>query len=79
MIKFTFIMSATTIDRDGDTIEKSAYDSATKIDKLPALWNHQTDKPFGYWKNLRVVSDELRGTLVTASTNLGKMIKQLIS
>jgi HK97 family phage prohead protease len=73
-----FIMSATTVDRDGDSIEKSAYDSATKIDKLPALFNHQADKPFGYWKDIRVVADTLKGTLVTASTNLGKMIKQLI-
>lgn len=73
-----FIMSATTVDRDGDTIDKSAYESATKIEKLPALFNHQPDKPFGYWKDIRVVADTLKGTLVTASTNLGKMIKQLI-
>ena len=73
-----FIMSATSVDRDGDTIDKSAYDSATKIDKLPALFNHDASKPFGYWHKLRVVGDTLKGTLVTASTNLGKMVKQLI-
>ena len=74
-----FILSATTPDREQDTIDVKAYESATKIEKLPALWNHQTDKPFGYWKDIRVVADTLKGTLVTASTNLGKMIKQLIS
>ena len=73
-----FILSATTPDRDSDTIDVKAYESATKIDKLPALFNHDPAKPFGYWKNIRVVSDTLKGTLVTASTNLGKMIKQLI-
>ena len=73
-----FIMSATTVDRDGDTIDKSAYNSATNIKKLPALFNHDPSKPFGYWENLRVVGDTLKGTLKTATTNLGKMIKQLI-
>ena len=73
-----FVMSATTVDRDGDTIDVKAYESATKLDKIPALFNHDASKPFGYFHKLRVVSDELRGTLVTASTNLGKMIKQLI-
>ena len=73
-----FIMSATTPDRESDTIDVKAYESATKIDKLPALFNHQSDKPFGYWHKLRVVGDTLKGTLVTASTNLGKMINQLI-
>ena len=73
-----FIMSATTVDRDGDSIDVKAYESATKIDKLPALFNHDSNRPFGYWKDIRVVADTLKGTLVTASTNLGKMIKQLI-
>ena len=76
--KIHFIMSASSIDRDGDTIDKAAYDSATKIKKLPALFNHDPSKPFGYWENLRVVGDTLKGTLQTATTNLGKMIKQLI-
>ena len=74
-----FILSASSVDRAGDTIDTKAYESATKIDKLPALFNHQADRPFGYWRNLRVVADTLKGTLVTASTNLGNMIKQLIS
>ena len=73
-----FIMSASSVDRDGDTIDKSAYESALKIKKLPALFNHDASKPFGYWDKLRVVGDTLKGTLKTASTNLGKMIKQLI-
>ena len=73
-----FIMSATTVDRDGDSIDVKAYESATKINKLPALFNHDASKPFGYWENLRVVGDTLKGTLKTATTNLGKMIKQLI-
>ncbi len=73
-----FILSASTPDRVQDTIDVKAYEPATKIDKLPALFNHESDKPFGYWHKLRVVGDTLRGTLVTASTNLGKMIKQLI-
>ena len=73
-----FIMSASSVDRDGDTIDVKAYDSATKIDKLPALFNHDPGKPFGFWKDIRIVADTLKGTLVTASTNLGKMIKQLI-
>ena len=73
-----FIMSASSIDRDGDTIDKTAYESATKIKKLPALFNHDPAKPFGYWSNLRVVGDTLKGTLQTATTNLGRMIKTLI-
>lgn len=76
--KIHFIMSASSVDRDGDTIDAKAYNSATKIKKLPALFNHDPSKPFGFWSDLRVVGDTLKGTLTAASTNLGKMIKQLI-
>jgi HK97 family phage prohead protease len=73
-----FIMSAGTPDRVKDTIEFSAYDAATKIDKLIALFNHDADKPVGYWTNLKREADTLTGHIKFASTNLGRMLKQLI-
>jgi HK97 family phage prohead protease len=73
-----FVMSAGTPDRVKDTIEPAAYDAATKLDKLIALFNHDADKPVGYWTNLKRESDTLTGYIKFASTNLGKMLKQLI-
>jgi HK97 family phage prohead protease len=73
-----FIMSAGTPDRVKDTIEPGAYDAATKIDKLIALFNHDADKPVGYWTNLKREADTLTGHIKFASTNLGRMLKQLI-
>jgi HK97 family phage prohead protease len=73
-----FIMSAGTPDRVKDTIEPAAYDSATRIDKLIALFNHDADKPVGYWTNIKRDGDTLTGYIKLASTNLGKMLKQLL-
>lgn len=73
-----FVMSASTPDRVKDTIEPSAYKSATKIDKLIALWQHDPDRPIGYWTDLKADADRLTGYIKFASTNLAQMAKQLI-
>lgn len=75
-----FVMSAATPDRVGDTISPDAYKKAAdSTDKLIALWQHDTDKPVGFWANLKAKGDTLVGDLKLASTNLGQMIKQLIA
>ena len=39
----TFVMSASTVDRDGDTIDAKAYEPYSKSDeKIIALWQHKT-------------------------------------
>jgi HK97 family phage prohead protease len=73
-----FVMSATSPDRVKDTIEESAY-AASIGKRIVALWQHDSDKPFGYWENLQVKSGKLIGDLKAAGTNLGQMIKQLIA
>lgn len=73
-----FVMSAATPDRVKDTIEPSAYKSAAKIDKLIALWQHDPDRPIGFWTNLKADGDRLVGYIKLASTNLAQMVKQLI-
>jgi HK97 family phage prohead protease len=73
-----FIMSAATPDRVKDTIEPSAYDAALGINKLIALFNHDADKPVGFWTNLKREADTLTGHIKFASTNLGMMLKTLI-
>jgi HK97 family phage prohead protease len=74
----TFVMSASSPDRMSDTIEPSAYKSNLGK-KLIALYQHDANNPIGYWNNLRIEADKLIGDLKVASTNLGQMIKQLIS
>ncbi len=73
-----FVMSASTPDRVKDTIDPVAYKSAAKIDKLIALWQHDPDRPIGFWTNLKADGDRLVGHIKLASTNLAQMVKQLI-
>jgi HK97 family phage prohead protease len=73
-----FVMSATSPDRVKDTIDESAY-KPNLGKKIIALWQHNSDQPFGYWHNLRVESGKLIGDLKAAGTNLGLMIKQLLA
>jgi len=73
----TFIMSASSPDRTHDTIDVKAY-QPNLGKKLIALWQHKQDQPVGFFDNLRIEGDALVGDLKVASTNLGKMIKQLI-
>jgi HK97 family phage prohead protease len=72
-----FIMSATSPDRVKDTIEESAY-SPNLGKKLIALYQHDSDKPIGFWDNLRVETGKLMGDIKFASTNLAQMCKTLI-
>ena len=72
-----FIMSAATTDRVNDTIAKNAY-QANVGKKIIALFQHDPDKPVGYWENVKMAGDTLVGDLKISSTKLGKMIKQLI-
>ena len=75
-----FVMSASTPDRVRDTIEPSAYKAvASKVKRLIALWQHDSDKPIGTWEKLTAEGDKLTGYIKFASTNLASMVKQLIS
>ena len=73
-----FIMSAGSPDRVNDTIDPKAYDGAAKQQKLIALWQHDPEKPIGFWNKMQRNGDALKGYLKIADTNLGKMIKQLL-
>jgi HK97 family phage prohead protease len=73
-----FVMSAATPDRVADTIAPKAYE-ANVGKKIIALWQHDPDKPMGYWENVKMTGDKLVGDLKISSTNLGLMIKQLIA
>lgn len=75
-----FVMSAATPDRVGDTIAPDAYKKAAEThNKLIALWQHDADRPIGYWSNLKAQGDKLVGDLKLSATNLGLMIKQLLA
>ena len=73
-----FIMSATTPDLVNDTIDKAAY-RKNEGKKIICLFQHDADKPMGYWQNVKMQGDTLVGDLKLASTNLGKMVKQLLA
>ena len=72
-----FVMSAGTPDRVKDTIDSKAY-KPNVGKKIIALFQHDPDKPMGYWENVKMVGDTLVGDLKIAGTNLGQMVKQLI-
>lgn len=73
-----FIMSAATVDRDKDTIDPKAYGPTIKRRKILALFNHDPDRPIGYWANMQGVDDTLTGYIKLAGTNLGQMLKALL-
>lgn len=73
-----FVMSASSPDRVNDTIDPRAYKSNLGK-RLICLWQHKSDQPIGYWDNLRVKSGQLIGDLKVAATNLGQMVRQLIT
>lgn len=75
-----FIMSAGSPDRVRDTIDPAAYPAATKgLQKLIALWQHDPDRPIGYWADMKAATDELSGYIKLAGTTMGAFIKQLIT
>lgn len=76
-----WIMAAASPDLVNDTIEPSAFvDAIKKISgKLIALWQHDRHQPIGYWHDLKYKAGQLIGSLKLSDTNLGKMIKQLLS
>ena len=75
-----FVLSASSPDRMGDTIDPVAYKAvAAKIKKLVALWQHDSNQPVGFWTNLKADGERLVADLKLASTNLGNMIKQLLA
>ena len=74
----SFVMSASSPDRVKDTIDPDAY-KPNLGKKLIALYQHNPDQPLGFWDNLRIESGKLIGDLKVASTNLGQMVKTLIS
>lgn len=76
-----FVLSASAPDRVGDTIAPKAYDTAIKQvgEKLIALYQHDPDRPIGFWTNLKRDGETLVGDLKLAGTNLGKMVKELLA
>lgn len=75
-----WVMGASARDRVDDTIAPEAFEAALKRArrKLIALWQHQNDKPIGFWENMVHEKGKLIGDLKIAGTNLGRMIKQLL-
>lgn len=75
-----FVLSASSPDRVGDTIDPAAYKAvAARIKKLVALWQHDSAQPVGFWTNLKADGERLVADLKLASTNLGNMVKQLLA
>lgn len=74
-----FVMSATSPDRVNDTIAPEAYAPTLQKEKIIALFDHDSSRIVGYWKNFQVKAGKLVGELFLSSVNLGQMLKQLIA
>ncbi len=74
-----FILSAASPDRMRDTIDPAIYDTiANTTEKLIALFNHDPNRPVGFWEKFKREKDTLTAYIKFAGTNLGEMLKQLI-
>lgn len=74
-----FTLSASTPDRVKDTIAPGAYAAAIKgLDKIPALFNHDTSKILGYWGDLKTVKDTLQGSIKLFHRDWGLMVKEML-
>jgi len=61
-----FIMSSGSVDRMGEVILPSAWDLKSFKNNPIALYQHDPDEPIGRWENVKVVKNQLVGTLVMA-------------
>lgn len=73
----SFVVSASTPDRVGDTIAPSELAKYVGREII-ALFQHDHSAIVGAFKNLRMQGDQLIGDLVTASTDLGKSIQAML-
>lgn len=73
-----FVLSAATPDRVKDTIDPKAYEPATKIDKLIALFNHNPDQIAGYWTDITRQDDTLTGHIKFMPSGVGAMLKEML-
>ena len=74
----SWVISSDDYDRVNDRITTPALKSLVGQDVI-CLWQHNPDQPIGVWKNLRMMGNKLAADLTLAETNLGKMIKELLS
>lgn len=75
-----WVMGAVTRDLVDDTMDDAVFPNALKLikNRLISLWQHNYDQPIGYWENLHYKNGQLIGDLKLATTNLAKMVKQLL-
>jgi HK97 family phage prohead protease len=75
-----WVMGAIAKDRDNDTISGEAFTNAISATggNLITLWQHQSDKPIGYWHKLEYKAGQLIGELKLSAVNLAGMVKQLL-
>ena len=76
----TWVVSSTSPDRVGDSFSsKALQELADKTKRVVCLFNHSTDKPVGVWENFSYAAGKLKAQLRLSDTNLGKMLRQLLS
>jgi len=76
-----WVLSASSPDRVGDTIDPKAYvKAASRIsDRLPALFNHDSGKIVGFWDSIKAEGARMTGSLkLVLETGLGRYIKALL-
>lgn len=72
-----YVLSDDSLDRMGDRIDTAGW-QLEQFRKHPiALFNHNKDAPIGRWKNIKIVENELRGTLEFASKGTSPRIDEL--
>jgi HK97 family phage prohead protease len=61
-----FVMSSGSVDRMNEVILPSAWDLTSFKNNPICLYQHDPDEPIGRWENVKVVKNQLVGTLLLA-------------
>jgi len=76
---YTFVMSSSAIDRQGDIVMPEGIDISHFKKNPIALWSHNSNFPIGTWENIRVEGSKLLGDLKLAAAGTSKLIDELRS
>jgi phage head maturation protease len=73
----SFVLSDESVDRYGDVISSEGW-NLKNFQKNPiALFNHSSNFPIGFWKNVRVESKKLIGDLMLAAEGTSARIDEI--
>ena len=75
----SYVLSDSTIDRIGDTIDPQGWELESFRRNPIALFNHQVSTPIGTWRDVRVEDDRLVADFVPAERGTSRRVDEIVS